>query len=340
MPASISNHRNEVWSPKSGALAYLPESWVPFAELMRLHKPVGIMNIFFPYLFGLLFAACVSAPEMELGTTLLLATHLFAAAFILRSAGCTWNDIIDRDLDCLVERTRLRPMARGAVTLQAAYIFTVAQIVAWLALLRQVLPDHWPIYAVPLLFFVWLYPFAKRVTDYAQIVLGVTLGWGVIAGAAVGGLNILDMDMNDKSVGLAGLYAVYLVWTIIHDTVYAHQDVRDDAKAGIKSMAVRWLDWTKALLWSLAIVQVLLLWSIGMLMEAGIYYICFAVCGNLAVLPTMILQVNLGDPRDCFRWFQAGSLLIGGCVVAGLLGEYLVRLDYEMWQGDGIGTCI
>ena len=77
-----------------------------------------------------------------------------------------------------------------------------------------------------------------------------------------------------------------------------------------------------------------------MLVKAGIYYICFAICGNPAVLPTIILQVNLGDPRDCLRWFQAGSLLIEVCVVAGLLSEYFVRLDHEMWQGDGIGTCI
>ena len=307
---------------------------------MRLHKPVGIMNIFFPYLFGLLFAACVSAPVMELGKIVLLAFYLFAAAFILRSAGCTWNDIVDRDLDCLVERTRLRPMARGAVTLQAAYVFTIAQFGAWLALLWQILPDHWPLYAAPLLFFVWLYPFAKRVTDYAQVVLGITLGWGVIAGAAVGGLDALNMAIDDKTVGLAGLYTVYLIWTVIHDTVYAHQDVRDDTKAGIKSMAVRWLDWTKALLWGLAIMQTLLLWSVGTLMRAGIYYICFAVWGNLAVLPTMILQVDLRDPRDCLRWFQAGFLLIGACVVAGLLGEYLVRLDHEIWQGIGIGASI
>ena len=330
MSVSVPNHRNGVWRPKSGALVYLPESWIPFAELMRLHKPIGIMNIFYPYLFGLLFAACVSAPLMELGTILILAAYLFTAAFLLRSAGCTWNDIIDRDLDCLVERTRSRPMARRAVTLQAAYIFTVTQFGAWLALLSQILPHHWPLYAAPLLFFVWLYPFAKRFTNYAQVILGITLGWGVIAGAAIGGLDALDMDMNDKSAGLAGLYGVYLVWTVIYDTVYAHQDVRDDAKAGIKSIAVRWLDWTKALLWGLAVMQILLLWSIGMLMRAGIYYFGFAVCGNLAVLPTMILQVNLGDPRDCLRWFQAGSLLIGACVAAGLLGEYLVRYDQEI----------
>ena len=96
---------------------------------MRVHKPVGSMNIFFPYLFGFLLSACVFITVMELGTTLLLATHLFAAGFVLRSAGCTWNDIIDRDLDCLVERTRL-PTARGAVTLQAACVFIIARFFA------------------------------------------------------------------------------------------------------------------------------------------------------------------------------------------------------------------
>ena len=134
MPASISNHRNGVWSAKLGALAYLRKSWVSFAEVMRLRKPVGTMSILFPYLFRLLFAACVSTSVMELGTTLLMATYLFAA-FILRTAGCTWNDVIDRDLDCLVGRTRLQPMARGAVALQATCVFTVAQFFAWLALL-------------------------------------------------------------------------------------------------------------------------------------------------------------------------------------------------------------
>ena len=220
MPASIPNNRNEIC---------LPEFCVPFGELMRLHKPVGIMVVFFPYLFGLLFAACVSAPVVEPGKIVLLAFYLFATTFIHRNAGCTWNNTVDHDLDCLVERISLRPMARGAVTLQAAYAFTVAQYSAWLALLWQIPPDHWPLYAVPLPFFVWVYPFAKRVTDYAQVVLGITLGWGVIAGAVVGGLDALNVAMNDKTVGLAGLDAIYLVWTVIHDTVYTHQDVRDKA---------------------------------------------------------------------------------------------------------------
>lgn len=82
----------------------------------------------------------------------------------------------------------------------SSLIFTVAQFGTWLALLWQILPDHWPLYAAPLLFFVWLYPFAKHFTDYGQVVLGITLGWGVIVGAAVGGLDALNMAIDEQSV--------------------------------------------------------------------------------------------------------------------------------------------
>ena len=321
--------------PETDILAAMPESWVPFAELMRVHKPVGIMNIYFPYLFGLLFAGCVSSPVMDRRSLLLRSTSLFGVAFILRSAGCTWNDIIDRDIDRLVERTRLRPMARertrlrpmarGAISLQAAYAFTVVQTGIWLALLSCMLTDRWLLFAAPLLFLVWLYPFAKRFTDYVQMLLGITLGWGVLVGAKVGDLDMLDTVMDERGAGLAGLYSVYLVWTVIHDTIYAHQDVRDDAKAGIRSMAVRWLNATKALLWGLAVVQLLLLWSIGTCMGAGAWYFWFAVCGNLTLLSTMILELDLSNPQDCFWWFQTGSLVIGTSIAAGLLGEYTLK---------------
>ena len=311
--------------PKTGVLASVPESWVPFAELMRVDKPIGIMNIYFPYLFGLLFAGCVSFPLMKHSSLLLRSASLFGVAFILRSAGCTWNDIIDRNIDPLVERTRSRPMARGAVSLQTAYAFTAVQTGIWLTLLSRMLTDRWLLYAAPLLFLVWLYPFAKRFTDYAQVLLGITLGWGVLVGAKVGDLDMLDTVIDKRGAGLAGLYFVYLVWTVIHDTVYAHQDVRDDTKAGIGSMAVRWLHATKALLWGLAVVQLALLWSIGTCMGAGAWYFWFAVCGNLTLLPTMILVVDLSNPQNCLWWFQTGSLGIGTSIVAGLLGEYALK---------------
>ncbi|KAL2041247.1 hypothetical protein N7G274_006192 [Stereocaulon virgatum] len=326
MSAPNPSHEDVPWTPKTGMLTYLPLPWLPYAELMRLHRPVGIMSVFFPYLFGSLVAACVSLPTIKPRWLLARCTYLFIAAFILRSAGCTWNDIADRDLDRLVVRTRLRPMARRAISLFAAYLFTAAQVAIWLGLLSQMLPRSWLLYAAPLLFLVWLYPFAKRFTDFAQIVLGVTLGWGVLIGAAAIGSDILAMGASDQHTGLLGLYLIYVVCSVIHDTVYAHQDVRDDMKAGIGSMAVRWLHSTKPFLWTFAVAQVGLLWAVGGCMRAGMWYYCIAVGENGTVLSAMISQLDLSDSRSCLWWFQTGSLLIGGSISVGLLGEYFARL--------------
>ena len=317
---------NDRSHPSTGILACLPPSWTPYAELMRLHKPVGIMNIFFPYLFGSLFAACVSNPSMKAAFLLGRITALLSAAFILRSAGCTWNDIADRDIDRLVERTRLRPMARGALSLRAAYIFTASQAAVWCTLLSYFLPRRWLFYAAPLLFLVGLYPYAKRVTDYAQVVLGLTLGWGVLIGSATTGLDPFDAGNKAGDLeGLAGLYVVYVIWTVIHDTVYAHQDVRDDLKAGVRSMAVWWLGYTKRLLWVLALLQIGLLAAIGLRMGAGKWYYYGSVGGNTATLVVMISRLDLSDPRDCLWWFQVGSLLVGTSISAALSCEYMAR---------------
>ena len=320
-----------IHSQKAGVLTYLPLSWVAYAELMRLHKPGGTMNIFFPYLFGSLFAGCVSDPLIRPKLLLMRIGALLGAAFVLRSAGCSWNDIADRKLDRLVERTRLRPMARGAISLPAAYVFTAAQVGIWLAALSPLLPGPWPLYAAPLLFLLWLYPFTKRFTHYPQLVLGITVGSGVLVGAAVVGLDVSGMDAGAERAGLAGLYLVCVVMTMIYDIVYAHQDVRDDMKAGIKSMAVLWLHWRRALLWVLSFVQIGILWSIGIWMKAGGWYHCVAVGGNVAGLLSMVVKLDLDDPRDCLWWFQRGSLLVGGSIAGGLWGEYFARSYGHKW---------
>ena len=216
------------------------------------------MSVFFPYI-SILLALC----RLCLGSDPFIRPELL----LLR---------VRRPPQCRLQleryrgpRPRLRPMARGAISLPAAYVFTAAQVSVWLAALFLLLPGRWPLHAAPVLLLVWLYPFAKRVTNYAQIVLGITLGWGVQVGAAVMGLDVLGTDADAERAGLAGVYLVCVVWTMILNTVYAHQDVRDDMKAGIKSMAVLWLHWTKALLWVLSFVQIGILWSIGIWMKAG-----------------------------------------------------------------------
>lgn len=125
------------YKPTKGALSCLPSSCLPYAELMRLKKPVGTLNIYFPYLFGSLFAACAQHPFVTPLSVLSANLKLFAMAFLLRSAGCTWNDLIDRDLDRKVARCRLRPIARYAASPRSGFILYAIRILVWLAMLLQ-----------------------------------------------------------------------------------------------------------------------------------------------------------------------------------------------------------
>ena len=155
------------YKPTKGVLSCLPSSCVPYAELMRLYKPVGTLNIYFPYLFGSLFAACAQHPFVTSLSVLSANLKLFAMAFLLRSAGCTWNDLIDRDLDRKVARCRLRPIARYAVSPRSGFIFYAIQFLVWLAMLLQT-DARTVYYALGCVFLGHLYPFAKRSTDYPQ----------------------------------------------------------------------------------------------------------------------------------------------------------------------------
>ena len=167
--------------PTKGVLSYLPSSCVPYAELMRLDKPIGTLNIYFPYLFGSLFAACARFPLISPLSVLSVNLKLFPMAFLLRSAGCTWNDLIDRDLDRKVARCRLRPIARYAVSPKSGFIFYATQMLVWLAMLLQT--DARTIcYAFGGVLLGHLYPFAKRFTNYPQVVLGFALSWGMLVG--------------------------------------------------------------------------------------------------------------------------------------------------------------
>lgn len=330
MPESLAENlvHSGYQTPQSGVLSYLPLQLVPYAELMRLAKPVGIMNIYFPYLFGTLFAVSIAQPIVELNSLLTANLWLFIAAFVLRSAGCTWNDIIDRDLDRQVTRCRLRPMPRGAVTVRNGCIFAAAQCLVWLGVLSQICRQYIS-YATPLIIMVGFYPFAKRLTNYAQVVLGFTLAWGVFIGCVALGvdpLTLVTQDLATTGAGLISLQLSYVVWTIIHDTVYAHQDFQDDSKAGIKSMAVYFRHSMKLLLSGLAVVQLELLLFTGKLMKAGLNYYLGAFGGTAVLLLWMIWQVDLKSPRECAWWFEKGSLIVGGTMSAGLFGEYWSRL--------------
>ena len=321
MPSLLSYH-----TPTSGILAYLPASWVPYAELMRIHKPVGTMNILFPYLYGTLFAACIkSYPEPPV-TVLATVLQLFPMAFILRSAGCTWNDIIDQDKDRQVARCRFRPIARGAISPRQGYVLFAAQIILWFILVAQANSEAIP-HAAVAVFLGQVYPFAKRFTDYAQVVLGVALSWGVIVGCKIGRIKPWSLIKDDPllAIALACLWLSYLLWTVIYDTIYGFQDIQGDAKAGVKSLCLRYRHCPDALLSILSAGQVASQFAAGVAMNASmVNYLgsCIVMC---LLLSAMIWKIDVANPEDCWWWFQWGSLLMGWTTTLSLVGKYSIR---------------
>ncbi|KAI1358827.1 4-hydroxybenzoate polyprenyl transferase family protein [Xylaria arbuscula] len=310
--------------PTTGFLSRLPRSWVPYAELMRLDKPAGTIYLFFPCLFSTLLAAPLTTPVASPLSVLGTSALFFSGALIMRSAGCSINDLWDRNLDPKVTRTRLRPIARGALTPFRAFAFTGVQLLAGLGILLQ-FPFVCLFYGIPSLLFVATYPLAKRVTYYPQFVLGLTFSWGAMMGFPALGVDLLAADAGAVRAAAALLYASNVAWTVLYDMIYAHMDIRDDAKAGIKSIALKHDADTKKVLTGLAVVQIGLLAGAGIATGAGPAFF-IGSCGGAAVtLGYMIKKVNLKNVKDCWWWFVNGCWITGGAISFGLGADYLIQ---------------
>ncbi|KAK3673810.1 Para-hydroxybenzoate--polyprenyltransferase, mitochondrial precursor (PHB:polyprenyltransferase) [Recurvomyces mirabilis] len=292
------------------------------------HRSYRTYYLYLPCLFSTLLAAPLSptaTPLTVLGTSALF----FAGALIMRGAGCTINDLWDRNLDPHVARTRLRPIARGAISVQRAIPFLGLQLFSGLAILLQ-FPWQCFFYATPSLILVTLYPLAKRITQYPQFVLGLTFSWGAFMGFPALGTDILS---NTGALASAAcLYGSCIAWTLIYDMIYAYQDIRDDAKVGILSIARTHEANAKQFLMAVSAVQVGLLVGAGYFAQAGVAYYFLSCGGAAATLDYMIRQVKLDDVEDCASWFRRGAWLTGGVISAGLLLDYL--MDYSGLYGN------
>ncbi len=211
----------------------LPQSWItrapkwvqPYLRLARFDRPIGTWLLYWPCLWGALLAD-ISLGWMQLKLALLLGIGSIA----MRSAGCVWNDILDRDLDAQVARTRARPLPAGEISVRQALLFLALLCLIGLAVLL-LLPRFAQFVALGAVPLVALYPLMKRITWWPQAWLGLTFNWGALVGyAAVAG------QLDTKALLL---YAGGVFWTLGYDTIYAIQDVEDDALAGVKSTARR-----------------------------------------------------------------------------------------------------
>src|ERR1700724_1041723 len=198
----------------------------PYLRLSRLDRPIGSWLLLMPCWWS---AALAAGVIRDIGQLPLIIVLFFVGAFVMRGAGCTWNDITDRDLDGKVERTRSRPIPAGQVSVPQAFVFLVVQALIGLVVLLQF--NRFAVATgIASLLIVAVYPFMKRITWWPQIVLGLAFSWGALMGFAV------TLGRIDAAAVL--LYAGSISWVIGYDTIYAHQDAEDDALIGIKSTAL------------------------------------------------------------------------------------------------------
>src|ERR1700692_1546805 len=283
----------------------------PCLRLFRLDRPIGAWLLLMPCWWSGALAAGVVGSVGQLPLILAL---FFVGAFVMRGAGCTWNDITDRDLDALVERTRSRPIPAGQVSVPQATAFLVVQALIGLSVLLQF--NRFAVATgIASLVIVAVYPFMKRITWWPQIVLGLAFSWGALMGFAV------VLGRIDASARL--LYAGSIAWVIGYDTIYAHQDAEDDALIGIKSTALLFGARTRPALivfYGLAVVLIgVALGLAGTRWPAWIGLVAFA-----AHLAWQIARLEIADPALCSRVFKsnrdAGLLLF-----AGLLADAVMR---------------
>ena len=295
---------------------------------------MGYIHLYTPCAYGSLLAASLADPIIALSELLATCLILFIGSVVSRGAACSWNDTADRDLDQKVSRTRRRPIARGAVSTRGANVCTCFLLLVFLALHRMLpilgvrsttLPCVY--YSAPFLIAAGIYPFLKRFTHYPQVMLGFALSWGVVIAFPALGLQLFTSQTRE--VAAACMVISTIAWTVLNDTIYAVQDLEDDLKVGIMSVAVRYKDNPKTLFGWLAIVQICFLVFTGVVIKAGpIFFVCvFLVSGVLAML---IRKVNLQDKENCAWWFQSGCHWIGALTVCCFLSEYLRRKQYEM----------
>ena len=277
----------------------------PYLRLARLDRPIGSWLLLIPCWWSLGLAAIHAGQPLNIWHAVLF----FVGAFAMRGAGCTWNDIVDRDLDAKVERTRSRPIPSGQVSVQAAACFLVAQALLGLAVLLQF--NAFTVWTgIASLGVVAVYPFMKRFIDWPQIVLGLAFSWGALMGwpATFGRLDWPALV----------LYAGSIAWVIGYDTIYAHQDREDDALIGIKSTALLFGENTRPMLAVFYTLAVALLAFAGWGAGAGIVF-SIGLVAFAAQLSWQISRFRTGDPDLCLKLFKsnrdAGLILFAAMVL-------------------------
>ncbi len=289
---------------------YAPEPLRPYLRLARADRPIGVWLLLFPCWWSLALA------EISQGVPFpnLWSMFLFAVgAFVMRGAGCAYNDYVDRDIDAEVERTRSRPIPSGQVSPQQALVFTAALGLIGLVVLLQF--NTFTVFlGASSLLLVLIYPFMKRFTYWPQLILGLAFNWGALVGwSSVHG-----------SLGLAPvlLYLGCIAWTIGYDTIYAHQDKEDDLLLGLKSTAIKFGEDTQ--IWLAGFYgAAVLLWAWAAFLS-GAHLITFLTLALITLqLSWQVSSLDIEDEENCLRRFRSNRD-VGAILMAGLSFDLLL----------------
>jgi 4-hydroxybenzoate polyprenyltransferase len=289
---------------------YAPAWLKPYARLARWDRPIGFWLLFWPCGFSLGLAS-VRNPAAGFDWWALLLCLVGAVA--MRGAGCTFNDIVDRNIDGKVERTRSRPIPSGQVSVRNAIIFMVLQGLAGLAVLIQ-----FNLFTVAIgiasLALIAIYPFMKRITWWPQLFLGLAFSWGALVG----------WTSQTAAISLAPilLYIGCVVWIICYDTIYAMQDMEDDAIIGVKSTA-RLFGRRARLMVALFYAATIVLWvAAAILAGAGLVF-AIILLGAVALLAWQVATLDADEPGNALVRFRSNHW-VGLLVTAALVAEWLV----------------
>ena len=265
-----------------------------FIELIRLNSPIGYMLLFWPCLWGLTIAYKVNLNFLEYLNFII---YFFLGSVLMRSAGCIVNDIVDKDFDRKVKRTKERPIASGKISIFESLIYvSILCFLAFLILIQfNFLTIILGIASMP---FAFIYPFMKRFTYWPQLFLGITFNLGIIMGWAA--IN------NSISLEIIIVYFAAIFWTLGYDTIYGYQDIADDEIIGLKSTSIKFKKDPKKFVTCCYIISIFLLILFGILNENKLYFFIFLIFPTMHCL-YQITKLNIHNENECLKIFKSNN---------------------------------
>ena len=268
----------------------------PFVQLARYDKPIGFMLLFWPCIWSLLLYSLHVGELVPISFFILF----FIGSIIMRGAGCTWNDFLDKDYDKSVKRTKDRPLASSKIKITAAIFFLIIQLFVGLLILIQ-FNKLTIIFGCLSLIPLFIYPLMKRITWWPQVFLGITFNWGAL-------LGWMSVSNNFSSVYPLFLYIACIFWTIGYDTIYAHQDKDDDLLLNLKSSAIKLGENTKyAMLIFYSIFFII--FAVILLNLSNSLIIHIAILSLLVHLVSQIIYLDIDNSERCLKIFKSNNLL-------------------------------